>query len=54
MNNLITAPGRPPALPTIHIGSPTDVGALTIFPVWTDAPLAERPMQVGLPDGASI
>lgn len=40
--------------PTLHLGSPTQVGPLTIFPVWTDAPQPARPLRTRLPKGATI
>jgi hypothetical protein len=40
--------------PTIHLGSPTQVGPLTVFPVWTDAPVPERPLRTTVPRSARI
>ena len=40
--------------PTIHVGSPTQVGPLTLFPVWTDAPVPRHPLRARLPRGATI
>ena len=40
--------------PTLHLGSPTQIGPLTIFPVWTDAPEPKRPIRTAVPRGASI
>lgn len=37
--------------PTIHLGSPTQVGPLTVFPVWTDAPEPKRPVRASIPRG---
>lgn len=41
-------------LPTIHLGSPTQVGPLTLFPVWTDAPVPAKPVALVPPKAASI
>ena len=40
--------------PTIHLGAPTEVGPLTVFPVWTDAPLPATALRAQVPRGASI
>jgi len=40
--------------PTIHLGVPTQAGPLTVFPVWTDAPLPEKALRARLPKGATI
>ena len=40
--------------PKFHLGSPTQVGPLTVFPVWTDAPQPTRPLRARLPKGATI
>lgn len=40
--------------PTLHIGAGTTVGPLTIFPVWTDAPLPLRAPRTTLPRAGSI
>ena len=46
---------------TLHVGSGTTAGPLTLFPVWTDAPLAPQRRYVTtgavvaeLPDGATV
>ena len=33
---------KPEVLLALHVGSPSRVGPLTLFPVWTDAPLHAR------------
>lgn len=30
--------GTAPVPPVLHLGRPQPVGALTVFPVWTDSP----------------
>lgn len=40
--------------PTHHLGAPTHVDGLTVFPVWTDAPIPRRALRTSLPDGARI
>jgi hypothetical protein len=40
--------------PTIHLGVPTQVGGLTIFPVWTDQPQPRRATLAELPTAAVI
>lgn len=46
---------RPPtALPTLHLGAPTVVGPLTLFPIWTDAPVPEAPVALDPPAGATV
>ena len=40
--------------PTFHLGSPTQIGPLTLFPVWTDAPEPKRPIRTSVPRGATI
>lgn len=40
--------------PTFHLGSPTQIGPLTVFPVWTDAPEPKRPIRTSVPRGATI
>ena len=42
------------SLPEIHLGAPTVVGPLTIFPIWTDAPVPESPVPLDAPPGATI
>src|SRR5829696_299319 len=42
------------ALPAIHLGSPVQAGPLTVFPVWTDAPLAARPYRTTLPAAGAV
>ena len=34
--------------PTLHLGSPTQIGPLTIFPVWTDAPEPADTVMLGV------
>jgi hypothetical protein len=41
-------------LPAVHLGAPTQLGALTIFPVWTDQPIPGRPTRATLPRTATI
>lgn len=43
-----------PQFPGIHLGAPTMVGPLTVFPVWTDAPVPRRRIPVQLPAGATL
>ena len=40
--------------PTIHLGVPTQAGPLTVFPVWTDAPLPDTALRARVPKGATI
>lgn len=40
--------------PTIHLGAPTAVVPLTVFPVWTDAPMPRPRLRTGLPRGARV
>ena len=35
---------HPVTLPTFHLGAPTVVGPLTLFPIWTDAPVPDMPV----------
>jgi hypothetical protein len=41
-------------LPTLHLGAPTVVGPLTLFPIWTDAPVPDVPVPIDPPAAASI
>lgn len=42
-------------LPTLHVGAPTQAGALSVFPVWTDAPApGPRPYTLTLRAGAAV
>jgi len=41
-------------LPRLHLGSPTQVGPLTLFPVWAEAPLPANPIPLGPPAGATV
>jgi hypothetical protein len=41
-------------LPTMHLGAPTVVGPLTLFPIWTDAPVPDVPVPLEPPDTATI
>jgi hypothetical protein len=38
-----------PTLPALHLGSPAQLGPLTVFPIWTDAPLGTRGYRTTLP-----
>lgn len=40
--------------PTIHLGAPSAVGPLTVFPVWTDAALPRRAVRTGVPRRARV
>lgn len=40
--------------PMIHLGVATEVGPLTVFPVWTDAPRAARALRTSLPKGTKV
>lgn len=40
--------------PMIHLGAATEVGPLTVFPVWTDAPRAARALRTSLPQGTKV
>jgi len=40
--------------PVHHLGSPTHVGPLSVFPIWTDAPVPRRATRATLPKGATI
>jgi len=42
------------ALPALHLGAPVQAGPLTIFPVWTDAPLDDRPYRTTLPKAGKV
>lgn len=55
MNDQIMHP--PPAatvLPALHLGAPAAVGPLTVFPIWTDAPVPRPRLRIGPPRGATI
>src|SRR3546814_19543657 len=41
-------------LPTFHLGAPTLVGPLTLFPIWTDAPVPDVPVPLEPPATATI
>ncbi len=41
-------------LPTMHLGAPTVVAPLTLFPIWTDAPVPDVPVPLEPPAEASI
>lgn len=41
-------------LPQLHLGSPTQVGPLTLFPVWAGAPLSANPIPLVPPAGATV
>jgi hypothetical protein len=53
MDALTTIDG-PCTTPTIHIGVPTYLGGLTVFPAWTDQPKPRRALPTELPPGATI
>ena len=36
-------------MPALHLGAPVQAGPLTVFPVWTDAPLDTKPYRTTLP-----
>ncbi len=40
--------------PTHHIGVPTHAGPLTVFPVWTDAPVPRRAIRTVVPKKATV
>lgn len=40
--------------PQLHVGSPAAAGPLTVFPVWTDAPMPTRRLRSIAPKGASV
>ncbi|MCB1257132.1 MAG: hypothetical protein KDB26_08515 [Microthrixaceae bacterium] len=40
--------------PTHHIGVPTQIGPLTVFPVWTDAPVPRRAIRTVVPKKATV
>jgi len=41
-------------LPQLHLGAPTVVGPLTLFPIWTDAPVPDVPLPLEPPATATI
>ncbi len=41
-------------LPALHVGSPAQAGPLTVFPVWTDAPLDTKPYRTTLPKSGRV
>jgi hypothetical protein len=41
-------------LPTLHLGAPTVVGPLTLYPIWTDAPVPDVPVPLEPPAEATI
>lgn len=41
-------------LPALHLGAPTQAGPLTVFPIWTDAPVAPDAYSTSLPADARI
>lgn len=45
---------HPVTLPTFHLGAPTVVGPLTLFPIWTDAPVPDVPVALEPPVTATI
>lgn len=40
--------------PILHLGAPTVVGPLTLFPIWTDAPVPDVPVPLEPPATATI
>lgn len=42
------------SLPALHLGAPTQAGPLTVFPIWTDAPIAPTAYRTSLPADARI
>jgi hypothetical protein len=41
-------------MPALHLGAPTQAGPLTIFPIWTDAPITPATYRTSLPADARI
>ncbi|MFD2078122.1 hypothetical protein SAMN05421678_13124 [Actinopolymorpha cephalotaxi] len=41
-------------LPALHLGAPTQAGPLTVFPVWTDAPVTPLAYRTSLPAHARV
>jgi len=42
-------------LPVLHVGAPTQAGPLSVFPIWTDAPVTSpRPYTLTLRAGAAV
>lgn len=41
-------------LPALHLGAPVQAGPLTVFPVWTDAPLDVKPYRTTLPRAGRV
>lgn len=41
-------------LPALHLGSPAQAGPLTVFPIWTDAPLSTRTYRTTLPSAGTV
>ena len=41
-------------MPALHLGAPVQAGPLTVFPVWTDAPLDVKPYRTTLPKTARV
>ena len=39
-----------PAMPAMRLGDPTHVGALSVFPIWTDAPIVPRDYVTNVPE----
>ncbi|GAA4562719.1 hypothetical protein GCM10023176_05050 [Micromonospora coerulea] len=42
------------AMPALHMGAPAQAGPLTVFPVWTDSPIAPAACRTSLPADARI
>jgi len=41
-------------LPALHLGAPLQLGPLTVFPIWTDAPLGPRSYRTTLPAAGGV
>jgi ARG and Rhodanese-Phosphatase-superfamily-associated Protein domain len=54
MTALMMYDETPSPTPTIHLGAPTQVAGLSIFPAWTDQPVPRRAVRTVLPDRATI
>ncbi len=49
-----THTSSPTTLPALHLGAPTVVGPLTLFPIWTDAPVHGSAVPLELPRHAAL
>lgn len=54
MTDQTLRPRPPTALSALHLGAPTVVGPLTLFPIWTDAPVPEEPIPTQAPAGTNV